>query len=96
MTTKTRIDIDRISCSNDLYDAADALLAASLKLKPAPIPTYGNPLATRLAILERAQRICQELARQVLTIGRTDVAEAYADAGRLLAREAIEQLEATS
>lgn len=91
-TPTTRLDIARFSCSNDLYDAADALIAASARWKLAlNAPT--DEAAVRISNLDRAQRICSELARQVLALGRTDVATAYAEAGWLMARDANERLD---
>ncbi|MGO2110126.1 MAG: hypothetical protein ACTH31_00770 [Pseudoclavibacter sp.] len=97
-TTRSRLDIERISCSNDLYDAAEALTIATTRWKlevqqhGAQTATRGMAPSTLIDNLDRARRICSELARQVLTLGRTDVATAYPEAGWLLARDADERL----
>lgn len=98
-TTRSRIDTERISCSNDLYDAVEALTIATTRWKlevqqhGAQTATRGMAPSTLIDNLDRARRICSELARQVLTLGRTDVATAYAEAGWLLARDANERLD---
>lgn len=97
-TTTPRLDIARISCSNDLYDAAEALTIATTRWKlevqqhGAQTMTRGTAPSALINNLDRARRICSELARQVLTHGPTDVALAYAEAGWLMARDADERL----
>lgn len=93
-TPRTRADIERVSLSNDLYEAAEDLTLESARWK---ILHARRPLAAilpaeqaRIDILDRARRICSELARQVLILGRTDVAEAYADAARILVSASID------